>query len=170
MKKVIRLTESDLMRIVKRVISEQYAAERALMTKYRVDDYSMKKHNFVEWKKLRDKYGTLFDGYMKIRKMLESAVGPNNSDEEKIGEALRLIPKSGGKEVYSLLLEWVQSQLKYSTIIEFIAKNIKENIDFKSNGLPVLAPFEGMSELRRKWLASYKSILTPYNREESFIG
>ena len=144
MKRVIRLTESDLTRIVKRVLNEQPQTEEVV-------------GGIQKAKGMADKVlGMISKGFDGIGMGM-------GTQEETIAKAIKLIPQSGmGKEVYNQLLDMVQNGIKTKRLF---GRNFDTVMDLIQTEFSKIDLRDGRSK-NTIWLNSYSSILKQYNSDE----
>lgn len=137
MKRVIRLTESDLTRIVRRVIKEQETSGEALK----------------------------YDGIaLKILGMLDKSINRLGTDPDMIADAIKMIPQSGdGKRVYDSLLKLVQKGQKTKDAFGRNFDTVMDLIQIDFSKIDLREPSGSSNDV---WLNSYSSILKQYNKNE----
>ena len=103
----------------------------------------------------------------KIVGMLAKAINGVLTDKQMIADALKLIPRNGGKVIYDQLLAYVQKNPQthklfgkyYPTVMALIQDEM---------GRPEYGSEDWSGNL--KWLNAYRSILNPYNDKEEYVS
>ena len=87
------------------------------------------------------------------------------TDEQKIADAIKMIPRNGGQPVYDAVLNLV----KQGTVVkQKMGKNFKTVMDLIATEFHRTSDTgEGQSDT--KWMNSFKSILKQYNEDENEV-
>jgi hypothetical protein len=135
--------------------------------------------NFKNWSKLNESTDPKYKGYaQKIVGMLMSALG-GADDEQKVLDALKLIPEYGGQPVYDNIIEIiktspnVKSQFgrNFNLVCKMITTGgIAEPGYDMDQAAPTSNPLKGLGLgiTDEEWTGRYYNILIKYNPEEKY--
>jgi len=144
MKKIIKLTESDLARIVRRVIKEQESGIAMGAVKPLGND---------------NPYAGLA---MKVVGMLMTATGKMNTDEDMILDALRLIKD---KKQYDAVISLLKKSPKVRTQY---GENFSRIIDLISTAVTKTGYKDPYHKSDTEWFNRFSKYLQNFNYDESF--